>query len=272
MERAEAIKIIKSATVYTPEEMEALETLIPELRESEDERIRKWIIEELKDSLHEIEAMYSGDYDNRDEHDKERQAYLNKALAYLEKQKEQKPNIELIQRSWYMEGYHDREFGKEPKWILKTGEGGPKHELNPKYGQPLTGQQVTEEQLHNLNEAIKSLRMDGCEKIADSLHSLYDILKTQRTEPAEWSEEDEKIIDTIVSILGQYVDYKAVSGTGSGYATPRYNKEIAWLKSIRPSWKPSEGQMKAFYRCVDYLEESDNEDADIMAELYERLK
>ena len=57
------------------------------------------------------------------------------------KQKEQKPNVELIQRSWYMEGYHDREFGKEPKWIIKTGEGGPQHELNPRYGQPLADKQ-----------------------------------------------------------------------------------------------------------------------------------
>ena len=43
--------------------------------------------------------------------------------------------------------------------------------------------QVTEEQLHNLNEAIKGLRMDGCERMADSLHSLYNILKTQEQKP-----------------------------------------------------------------------------------------
>lgn len=55
--------------------------------------------------------------------------------------KEQKPNIELIQCSWYMEGYYDREFGKEPKWIIKTGKGGPKYEENPKYGQMLEAEQ-----------------------------------------------------------------------------------------------------------------------------------
>lgn len=70
--------------------MDLLEGMFPELKESEDEKIRKWIIDELKDSLHEIETMYSGDYDNRDEQDKERQEYLNKALAWLEKQKVQK--------------------------------------------------------------------------------------------------------------------------------------------------------------------------------------
>ena len=117
------------------------------------------------------------------------------------KQKEQKPNIELIQRSWYMEGYRDREFGQEPKWIIKTGEGGPKHELNPKYGQPLTEQQVTEEQLHNLNEAIKSFRMDGFDRIADSLHSLYNILSTQGVEPVPFScgHENGKPADSVFS-------------------------------------------------------------------------
>ena len=52
-----------------------------------------------------------------------------------ENKKEENSNIELIQKSWYMEGYHDCEFGYEPRWIIKTGEGGPRYEENPKYGQ-----------------------------------------------------------------------------------------------------------------------------------------
>lgn len=43
MTREEAIKTIMSANVWTDEERTALEILIPELSESEDERIRKWI-------------------------------------------------------------------------------------------------------------------------------------------------------------------------------------------------------------------------------------
>ena len=68
-------------------------------------------------------------------------------------QKEQNPNIELIQRSWYMEGYHDGKFKQEPKWILKTGEGGPTHELNPRYGQPLA---ETSETPSNLDALMDS--------------------------------------------------------------------------------------------------------------------
>ena len=66
------------------------------------------------------------------------------------------------------------------------------------------------------------------------------LAKQKEQKPAEWSEGDEKMIDTIISVLGQYIDYKSESGTGSGYATPRYSKEIAWLEFLRPSWKPSE--------------------------------
>lgn len=74
--------------------------------------------------------------------------YPNGYYTQMEKfEEEQKPNIELIQRSWYMEGYNDRKFGNEPKWIIKTGEGGPRHELNPRYGQPLAEEQKPVEYL-----------------------------------------------------------------------------------------------------------------------------
>lgn len=78
MEKTEAIKIIKSATVYTPEEMEALETLIPELKESRDEQIRKAIIKSLdvpfpEDNLPGTDVTYE------------------EAIAYLEKKKEPIP-------------------------------------------------------------------------------------------------------------------------------------------------------------------------------------
>jgi len=43
----------------------------------------------------------------------------------------------LIQKSWYLEGYHDAKFKIEPRWTIKTGEGGPKYESNPLYGKPL---------------------------------------------------------------------------------------------------------------------------------------
>ena len=61
-------------------------------------------------------------------------AWYDKGIE-LVKRKEQNSNIKLLQKSWYTEGYYDREFNNEPKWIIKTGEGGPRYEKNPKYGQ-----------------------------------------------------------------------------------------------------------------------------------------
>ena len=49
---------------------------------------------------------------------------------------------------------------------------------------------------------------------------------------------------------------------------------LAILDSLpeQPAWKFSEEQMEALERCIEYLEESDNEDADILAGLYNQIK
>lgn len=88
----EAIKRAKNVfnNCYHEETKTACSEIFPELNKSEDERTRKWIIEELKDSLNEINLLYSGDYDERDEEDVKRQSRLKEAIAYLEKLKEQK--------------------------------------------------------------------------------------------------------------------------------------------------------------------------------------
>ena len=55
----------------------------------------------------------------------------------------------------------------------------------------------------------------------------------------EWSEEDEKEIDNIISLLNS-------PSTAKLCPTLRKNA-ISWLRSLRPSWKPSEEQMKVLY-------------------------
>ena len=147
-----------------------IDEVFPDLKESDDERIRKSLVEFFRNFKPKDmwDEMFS----------------FGDVLSYLEKQKEQKPNVELIQKSWYLEGYHDGKYNNEPKWLIQTGKGGPMYEENPKYG-------------------------------------------TQQ--PAEWSEEDEKILESIV-IYGALDD-----------------EQITWLKSLRPQsrWKPSKEQMEA---------------------------
>jgi hypothetical protein len=73
MTKEEAIKILMGYS-HTPQERAALEVLIPELAESEDERTRKEIIEFIRSQ---IEDGNSVGWD--------------RWIAYLEKQKDQKP-------------------------------------------------------------------------------------------------------------------------------------------------------------------------------------
>ena len=152
-----------------------LDEVFPELKESEDEKIRKELLALVRmNVLPEATCLVRGGSVTR----AQAEAYLEKQKEYVSKnfdeiwheeecseiidegkkltskfkillkeichawydrgiqtmQKEQKPNVELIQKSWYLEGYHDGKYNNEPKWLIQTGEGGPRYEENQKYG------------------------------------------------------------------------------------------------------------------------------------------
>lgn len=307
MTREEAINEIKSWDFLERKEIEAIHTLIPELAESEDERIRKVIYKLMLGMRKEI-------FTSQDEIvTKEKVlAYLEKqkdcilvpkshldpvgepgvdGMKILEKQKEQKKepvehwqyvgevgleenkdekkaNIELIQKSWYMEGYHDREYNKEPKWIIKTGEGGPKYEDNPKYGQLIKKKfsEWSEEDEGMLNCIIATLCEEehgGRETNNKMVTWLDNRLKSLHPVKQEWSEEDEEHLKSIISTIEMCMmdceDAKAVLGY--------YESDISWLKSLRPHWKPSEEQMKALWDAYKGGKEQEP-----LRELIEQLK
>ena len=79
MTREEAIKAIKAWDFLDKDEKEAIETLIPELKESKDENIKNWILDELRLSY------------QRAAGDRERCEELLKAIAWLEKQSNSLP-------------------------------------------------------------------------------------------------------------------------------------------------------------------------------------
>lgn len=88
--------------------------------------------------------------------------------------------------------------------------------------------------------------------------------------PAEWSEKDKKMLDRIVDILNRtFSVYSALGTSSTRPSCPTYKDEIDWLKSLRPSWKPSEEQMEALLWCVAHLGGADRQ---VLAELYEHLK
>ena len=71
-----------------------------------------------------------------------------------------------------------------------------------------------------------------CEQILEWLE------KQKEQKPAEWSEEDEDMLNSCISSIEEAKEnryaYKETDGDTS------YDHEIEWLKSLRPSWKPSD--------------------------------
>ena len=100
MTREEAIQIIRE-TYHTDEEMKALESLIPELRESEDERIRKAIVATIE--------QCPEDFLNPKNRDK--------MLAYLERQKEQPISAEEVLARAGLKPYKDGN-----QWCILAGD------------------------------------------------------------------------------------------------------------------------------------------------------
>lgn len=157
-----------------------LETIFPELKASEDEKMRKKAIEY-------IDAFVP--YDDKEE-----------IIAYLERQKEQKP-IKTLE---------EREYVKTLKGLVSDF-------------------------VRDRGDSITDV--DYYQRIYDWLDGRYIEQK-----PAEWSEEDEEHLKSIISTIEMCMMGCENASAVLGY----YDSDISWLKSLRPQphWKPSEEQMK----------------------------
>ena len=86
--------------------------------------------------------------------------------------------------------------------------------------------------------------------------------------PAEWSEEDEEMIKMILGDL----EWER-RNTTVDKDIRLYDEKIAWLKSLKPHWKPSEVQLNYLLILADYFEsEGGTSNAKSLRELYENLK
>ena len=92
--------------------------------------------------------------------------------------------------------------------------------------------------------------------------------KREAESKQEWSEEDEVYLEDALWCVKQAAKVaKGENDMGACWSAER------WLKSLRPSWKPSEEQMKALLNVEGYLREGDQFDsAKSIAQLYEQLK
>lgn len=98
MTREEAIRILASSCIPGSKQTEALETLIPELRESEDERIRKQLIDAIKIGRSNRGISFTEEAASR-------------FIAWLEKHSEEE--IRKIRKEEYTNGFNNAAgFGK----------------------------------------------------------------------------------------------------------------------------------------------------------------
>ena len=249
MTREEAIKILASSCIPGSKQTEALETLIPELRESEDERIREEIVDYFKK---ECECLLN---DFRDKEDEKQLSFYKKALAWLEKQKEQKPSGETnvepsskIPREEYL--YHllandiitfsDYTYLIAKKPFDYECANIPQKDYTPVEQKPA---EWSESDKQNINLIISYLDSyieehnntfgaDECKYLQYWLKSLPLNLKKKNEDVAklcsnEWSEEDERMLSRCIKSIEtskQFADsytFKVAK-----------DKEIAWLKSL----------------------------------------
>lgn len=99
-------------------------------------------------------------------------------------------------------------------------------------------------------------------------------LKDLRPIKQEWSKKDEdKLYQVMETLLADKT--VALRDTPNCKALHEaYDEMLAWLKSLRPSWKPSEEQMKALQCAIVFIEIRKASDYDIspLKSLYEHLK
>lgn len=252
MEKAEAIKILREThdkalfSVRT-----ALETLIPGLKESEDERIRKAMLQHFKNKTKEKWCNIP----------------VKDIISYLEKQNHDgkkwiiPAELNRLETLRYEAGFDDgvrskMEKQKEQKPVEPSDEELQRHQYELYDFKVFAAKQAKE---HHISFVHDFEWNNFCEELLSYFN--------EKQKPAEWSEEELVALTRVGGILRDYGHGELaktvfmIEGKLANLAV--FNKSI---------WRPSEEQIEALERCVEYLEESDNEDADILAGLYEQLE
>lgn len=257
MTREEAINIVRN--IYqTDAEKEALGTLIPELRESEseDERIRRTLVEYFGPEV---------------QLDLVRGVPIQKIRDWLEKQKEQKTEarservIKAARRvlnNW-LDGTDCPDVSgdfAELEYAIREYDGEEKQKEHFRDFTKKVEQKPTEWSANDkafIKDCAHILDENGYAASAERLLSMFPV------NPTEWSEEDELMRTAVIQTLERFVGYRGTVGM-----------QIDWLKSLRPSWKPSDEQMIALYNMIPFVKSvgGPSEAVKPLESLYEDLK
>lgn len=190
MTREEAIKIVRENMHLSYDEgniFEALETLVPELHESKDEKIRKALIQEFKEKVQKSFEWKDGIPNNA-------------VLDWLEKQKEQKSLNISAASEWLKEhvcGYMNSGYNEFHKCVEYDGSI-DKERLISDFEEAMQKEQKPEVECDNETEVQKAYRegknagrkevFDHPEYYGLQLRRMYDY-ETGKRNP-EWGKED----------------------------------------------------------------------------------
>ena len=258
MERAEAIKKIRQMSL-PKETMEILEALAPELKENEDERIRKAMLQHFKNKTKEKWCNIP----------------VKDIISWLEKQKEASKAIEAVERidkyiDEHLANAHDMKDSDPDKKYYRGWDdalGKMSGILQDVYSDEKQKDHFRDdtkmvEQKPAWSEEDKGILLSikcvidsvwhnfdyDCSK--EELKEMWNWLDTmwQRVEypqpKTEWSEEDSK----------RYISIRTTLETSAVLSKEDYDANVVWLRDLvnakkysgpKPSWKPSEEQMKA---------------------------
>lgn len=224
--------------------------------EDEDERMRK----ELQNFLWRIA---NGEMNDRGTMPSAKMC--QEWIAYLEKQKEQKPA-----ESDAIKGGDFISDGKRVFLVLANVK-----ERN--LGE--TGSTFCEGHILGVDGVVycdgdnfKKFKRATSDERAKFIHDLK-VGVELKEQLAEWSDKDESYLQTVIN------EMEANKKEAWEYEHKKYDTIILWLKSLRPQphWKPSEEQMRCLLDCVSKAKEIHNASVDgydayrILVSLYDEL-
>lgn len=247
MTKEEAIDKVRAMKLSPGKDAEliiALHTLIPELRESEDERIRKSLIELVEQFM----------TDERKE----------KTLAYLEKQKEQRLLSIGAASEWlrnHICDYVNSEYNEFHKCVEYDCSIDKERLIND-FEKAMQKEQKFEEYIKRNSKEWYALLSEQYGKgywNGKASQKPEDRFEEAREKyQVEWSEEE----------YGRLFDIEHYLDGTLQLSPDRRIACIAFLKSLHPSWKPSEEQMRHLHYA---LIPGSAFDLNILNELYEQL-
>ena len=267
--------VLQTATQWikdgcTDKERICLECVFPELRESEDERTCRELSEFIS-SIKQISESGRTTWAVREED----AGMCERFLAYLEKQKEQKPedwnNPDMREvRNNLISVCRDWECGKKTTLLPVAAVRARyflEHLVEPQ--KPAEWSKEDEQMLTGIIERGSS-QIPPTEPAlrGEQMEWLMNRLKSLRPQPKqEWSEEE--AINEIMPILND-VAYQGAFGNPTEERMIEFAKRI--LKSLRPSWKPSKEQTGALLYVLEHYALLTDGIRDRLQSLYDDLK